>query len=96
MIYTSDNGYFWGERGVTGKRWPYEESIRIPLLLRWPGHYAPLPDGLYDLQRDPNEKQDLSSDPRSADVKTEIIEELNAFYARAMTPSSRRINSSQG
>lgn len=37
VIFTSDNGYFWGEHGLGDKRWPYEESIRVPLLARWPG-----------------------------------------------------------
>jgi N-acetylglucosamine-6-sulfatase len=38
VVFTSDNGFFWGEhqRGGTG-RWPYEESIRIPFLVRAPG-----------------------------------------------------------
>ena len=40
VIYASDNGYLWGEHGLADKRWAYEESIRIPLLLRYPasGH----------------------------------------------------------
>lgn len=37
VIYTSDNGYFWGEHRLIDKRWPYEESIRVPLLVRAPG-----------------------------------------------------------
>ncbi len=37
VIFTSDNGYFWGEHGGLGdKRWAYEESIRIPMFLRYP------------------------------------------------------------
>jgi len=36
VIYTSDNGYLWGERGLIDKRWAYEPSIRIPFLLRYP------------------------------------------------------------
>lgn len=36
VIYTSDNGYFWGEHRLIDKRWPYEESIRVPLLVRAP------------------------------------------------------------
>jgi arylsulfatase A-like enzyme len=36
FIFTSDNGYFWGEHGLGDKRWAYEESIRAPLLLRFP------------------------------------------------------------
>jgi arylsulfatase A-like enzyme len=36
FIFTSDNGYFWGEHGLGDKRWAYEESIRDPLLVRYP------------------------------------------------------------
>jgi N-acetylglucosamine-6-sulfatase len=36
VIYTSDNGYFWGEHGLGDKRLAYEESIRVPLLMRYP------------------------------------------------------------
>ncbi len=38
IIYTTDNGYFWGEHHLVDKRWPYEESIRIPFIVRYPGH----------------------------------------------------------
>jgi N-acetylglucosamine-6-sulfatase len=40
LIYTSDNGYFWGEHRLYDKRWAYEESIRIPLLLRYPKRFS--------------------------------------------------------
>jgi len=37
IIFTSDNGYFYGEHGLTvERRLPYEESVRTPLLMRWP------------------------------------------------------------
>jgi arylsulfatase A-like enzyme len=36
VIYTSDNGYYLGDHGLGDKRSAYEESIRIPLLLRYP------------------------------------------------------------
>ncbi len=36
IIFTSDNGYFWGEHGLGDKRWAYDESIRIPMLARYP------------------------------------------------------------
>jgi N-acetylglucosamine-6-sulfatase len=37
IAFTSDNGYFWGEHGGLGdKRWAYEESIRLPLFVRYP------------------------------------------------------------
>ena len=38
VIFSSDNGYMWGEHGRTEKFVPYEPSIRVPLLVRWPGH----------------------------------------------------------
>ena len=37
IVYTSDNGYLMGEHGVIDqKRWAYEPSIRVPLLVRYP------------------------------------------------------------
>jgi len=44
VIYMSDNGYLWGEHGLSGpgisKRPPYSESVAIPLLMRWPDHFS--------------------------------------------------------
>lgn len=36
IIYSSDNGYFMGEHGYWDKRIAYENSIRIPMLIRYP------------------------------------------------------------
>lgn len=36
VIYSSDNGYYHGEHGLGDKRSAYEESMRIPLLVRYP------------------------------------------------------------
>ena len=37
IVFTSDNGYFYGEHGLSDeRRLAYEESIRLPLLLRYP------------------------------------------------------------
>src|SRR3989344_3478411 len=33
----SDNGFMWGEHAVQKKTKPYEESIRVPLVIRGPG-----------------------------------------------------------
>ncbi len=38
VIYSADHGSMFGSHGVGGKRQPYEESIRVPFLARWPGH----------------------------------------------------------
>ena len=35
FVFTSDNGYFWGEHGLLGKDAPYDKGIRVPLVLRW-------------------------------------------------------------
>lgn len=37
VIYTSDQGFYLGEHGWFDKRWMYEESLRTPLIVRWPG-----------------------------------------------------------
>lgn len=37
VVYTSDQGFFLGDHGFFDKRWMYEESLRTPLLVRWPG-----------------------------------------------------------
>jgi arylsulfatase A-like enzyme len=36
VVYCSDNGYFLGEHGLGDKRSLYEESLRIPMLVRYP------------------------------------------------------------
>ena len=37
IVFTSDEGYFYGEHGLSvERRLAYEESARIPLLMRWP------------------------------------------------------------
>jgi len=37
VIYASDQGFFLGEHGWFDKRWIFEESLRTPFLVRWPG-----------------------------------------------------------
>jgi len=37
VIYSSDQGWYLGEHGWFDKRWMYEESLRMPFLVRWPG-----------------------------------------------------------
>ena len=36
VIYTSDQGFFLGDHGWFDKRFIYEESIRMPFVVRWP------------------------------------------------------------
>ena len=37
IVFTSDNGYLWGEHGLWGKDAPYEESMRVPFIVVMPG-----------------------------------------------------------
>jgi len=41
VIYTSDQGFFLGDHGLFDKRFMYEESIKMPFLVRWPGVITP-------------------------------------------------------
>jgi arylsulfatase A-like enzyme len=38
VIYTSDQGFFLGDHNWFDKRFMYEESLRMPFLVRYPGH----------------------------------------------------------
>ncbi len=37
VVYCSDQGFYLGDHGWYDKRWMYEESLRMPLIVRWPG-----------------------------------------------------------
>ncbi len=37
VVYASDNGFFLGDLGLYDKRFMYEPSLRVPLLVRGPG-----------------------------------------------------------
>ena len=37
VIYSSDQGWYLGEHGWYDKRWMYEESLTMPLIVSWPG-----------------------------------------------------------
>jgi arylsulfatase A-like enzyme len=41
IIYTSDQGFFLGDHGWYDKRFMYEESLRMPFILRFPREVAP-------------------------------------------------------
>jgi arylsulfatase A-like enzyme len=41
VIYTSDQGFFLGDHGWFDKRLMYEESLRMPFLMRYPGAVRP-------------------------------------------------------
>ena len=41
IVYTSDQGFYMGEHCWFDKRFMYEESLRTPLLIAYPGHIQP-------------------------------------------------------
>ncbi|MDQ3652508.1 MAG: sulfatase [Acidobacteriota bacterium] len=41
VIYTSDQGFFLGDHNWFDKRFMYEESLRMPFLIRWPNQIKP-------------------------------------------------------
>lgn len=42
IVFTSDNGFFFGEHWLSHeRRLPYEESIRMPILVRYPAMVTP-------------------------------------------------------
>jgi arylsulfatase A-like enzyme len=41
VIYSSDQGFYLGEHGWFDKRWMYDESLKTPLLVSWPGVTEP-------------------------------------------------------
>ena len=38
IVYTGDQGFYLGEHDYIDKRWAYEESMRMPLIMHYPGH----------------------------------------------------------
>ena len=41
VVYSSDQSYFTGEHYMAEKRWMYEQGLKMPFVIRWPGHIKP-------------------------------------------------------
>ncbi|MEN8663306.1 MAG: sulfatase [Lentimonas sp.] len=41
VIYSSDQGFFVGDHGWYDKRWMYEESLKMPFIIKWPDVITP-------------------------------------------------------
>lgn len=41
VVYSSDQGFYLGEHGWFDKRWMYDESFSMPLIIKWPGVTQP-------------------------------------------------------
>jgi arylsulfatase A-like enzyme len=62
IIYTSDNGFLWGEHRLDGKQTPWEESIRVPFIFR----YDPITGNT--AATDPNLVLNIDLAPTIADI----------------------------
>ena len=45
VVYLGDNGYMLGQHGRFEKHCFYEPAVRVPLIVRWPGHLPGRPAG---------------------------------------------------
>ena len=80
VIYCGDQGFYMGEHGMYDKRWIFEESLRMPLIMRWPGHIRP---GV----RSSAMVQELDYAPTFCDVAgVNTKENMNTFQGRSLTP----------
>jgi len=41
VVYSSDQGFYLGDKGWFDKRWMYDYSLKMPLIVRWPGKVKP-------------------------------------------------------
>ena len=41
VIYCSDQGFYIGDHGWYDKRWMYDESLKMPFIVKWPGVTKP-------------------------------------------------------
>ena len=41
LVYTADHGYFLGQHGRFEKHCGYDQALRVPLMVRWPGRIKP-------------------------------------------------------
>lgn len=41
IVYTADQGFMLGEHDYIDKRWMYEESLRMPFIVRYPAKFKP-------------------------------------------------------
>ena len=41
VIYSSDQGFYIGDHGWYDKRWMYDESLKLPFIVKWPGMTKP-------------------------------------------------------
>jgi len=76
LIYMGDNGFMLGEHGLEGKWFGYEESIRVPMFIYYPG----LPDELKQTR------------PRQIALNIDIAPTILSFAGVAPPPQMQGID----
>ncbi len=77
LIYTSDQGFFLGDHGWYDKRFMYEESLRMPFIVRYPREIAPGSN---------NEDMILNLDFAPLFLDLAGVEQPAAFQGRSFRP----------
>ncbi len=80
VIYVGDQGFYLGEHGLYDKRWIFEESFRMPLIMRWKGHIKPG-------TRSQAMVQNIDYAPTIAEVAgANTQENMSTFQGKSLTP----------
>ncbi len=48
IFFLSDNGWTWFDHQLNGKRYPYDEAVRVPFYVRWPAGQGSTDSGQVD------------------------------------------------
>ncbi len=89
IVYTSDHGYLMGEHTYFGKRVPYEEALRVPLIVRVPGVRHRRIDALVVMDLDlPATILDLAGDP---DYASATGRSLRPWFDHRQVPDWRQV-----
>ncbi|MGI8913966.1 MAG: sulfatase-like hydrolase/transferase [Chloroflexota bacterium] len=83
VVFTTDHGDMLFSHGLREKHQPYEESIRVPLLVRFPGILAEgkVYDGLVTIA-DPFQQRNLVAEPSAPSVLNACRGELQQWLVR--------------
>ena len=82
VIYCGDQGFYMGEHGMYDKRWIFEESLRMPLIMRWPGK---IPAGI----RNNTMVQNIDYAPTIVSAAgADTPENMNTFQGVSLLPTA--------
>lgn len=100
LVFTSDHGDMLGSHGRTHKEQPWEESLLIPLIMRWParlgnGQVVDTLVGIVDLMptllglAGIEAPKDLGGSDLSAPIRGELSQEPGSLFLQVIVPSNQ-------